>query len=609
MLLIISFTYSFNFDIKDISALSKGIFFDRFIDEFTITSLLLLFLFINKNRISNFFAVLIFFFYITLGITQLVTYLISGELLSNLALSNVEFIGFLFTSNNVKIITISIIALIFLPALLSYIMIKNNALVKFINSKFFAIILLLLLIVSHYNTKVINKETIEQRNTLLLKNNFSHTAPIQAFVNLFKKEKKEKLYFTKDEVKLLKESHFPFNPITKFPLLKEEVYKDPLPFTHSKEKPNIILIFTEGYSARTNSVYSDKYANLTPNLKQFTEDKNTMVVKQFYNHTAATYRGLHGQFCSLFPLFGGGDMWFENDYINLSTITYKCLPHILQNNGYETIYLNMHYKDESANDDMVSHFGFDSILSGEELSNRYLNGINHIKSNYLSDHQSYDALTAYLKEKENHSDEPFFLATYTIETHAFLDIGSDGIPYKDGENNVLNTIHNMDHAFGKFWNYFKNSKFSKNTLIVFTSDHAHYFEKEYIDTMKTYHEDDYHQAFIDKVPLLIYAPTITLPQTWDAHQATSIDLAPTLLHLLSIRNESNAFLGTSLFDKNRKKFGISSYGENFYMIKKNHSIYLEQNVLPQDSKIFNTINKFIKYTQELEKENRIYPHK
>lgn len=605
-LLIISFTYSSNFEIKNISLLSKALYFDRFVDEFTITSFFL-FLFLNKYRISKFFALFIFFIYISLSITQLITYLISGELLSNLALSNVEFIGFLFTMHNIKIVIISMVILIFIPAILSFIYIKNHILVQYITSKFFLFFLLILFFIAHYNTQLVTQQTIEQRNILLAKNNFLHTAPIQAFIHLFEEEKNEKLYFEKKEITLLQKNHFTFNPIQKFPLVKEKIYKDALPFKYINDKPNIILIFTEGYSARTSSVYSKKYPNLTPHLKQFSEDNNTMIVNQYYNHTAATYRGLHGQLCSLFPLFGGGDMWFDNVYLNLATVTYKCLPHILQNHGYETIYLNMHYKDDSANDEMVSHFGFDSILSGETLSNRYLNGIDHIKSYYLSDHQSYNALTAYLKEKENKLNKPFFLATYTIETHAFLDIDSDGIPYHNGDNNVLNTIHNMDDAFGKFWDYFKKSKFSKNTLIIFSSDHAHYPDKEYINIMKEYNESDYYQVFIDKVPLLIYAPTIDLPQTWDAHQATSIDLAPTLLHLLHIQDASNAFIGSSLFDKERKEFGISSYGRNFYMIKENNLIYLDNSVSPEDTQTFNTINKFIKYIHKLEKENRIYP--
>jgi len=608
LILIIYFSSTLYFDIDNISNVSKILFFDRFIDEYAIVSLLL-FLFIQKKRIFTIVAILILFIYISIATTQLITYLISGELLSRLALNNVEFIGFLLTFENIKLVIISLIILIFIPSVLSYFMIKRTSIVDFLNHKLFMIIMIFLFIISHNTNKYIDEKYIDERDIIFSKNHFYHTGSIQALANLYKEEKGKILSFKQTEIDLLDNINLSLDFTSKYPLMKETVYQNSLPFKHTLERPNVIVIFTEGFSARTTSIYSNKYDNLTPNLKKFTENNHTMTVKQFYNHTAATYRGLHGQLCSLFPKYGEGDMWFDNEYLNLSSINYKCLPHILQNNHYETIYLNMHYKNQSANDEMVSNFGFDTILSAEELSKKYLGGINHIKSQYLSDHQSYDVLTAYLKEKEKDNNKPFFLATYTIETHAFLDTEDNGIKYKSGKNNVLNTIHNMDDAFGEFWNYFKNSTFADNTLIFFTSDHAHYYGKDYIKTMKEYQEDNYHQVFIDKVPLLIYAPNMTLPNVWNAQQATSIDLAPTILHLLQIKNTSNAFIGTSLFEKNRKDFGISSYGKNLYMIKKNNLIYFEGNVLEKDQTTFHTIKKFIQYTHQLEEENRLFHNK
>jgi len=606
LVLIIYFSSSMHFDIDNISNLSKILFFDRFMDEYAIVSLLL-FLFIQKKHIFTSIAILILFIYISITTTQLITYLISGELLSKLALNNVEFIGFLFTFENIKLVIITLVVLILIPSVLSYFMIKRTSIVNFFNHKLFILVMIFLFIISHYTNQYIDKKYIEERKIIFSKNHFYHTAPIQALTNLYKKENGEILSFEQGEIDLLNNINLSLDFTSKYPLMKDTIYKNSLPFNHTLERPNVIVIFTEGFSARTTSIYSNRYHNLTPNLKKFTENNHTMTVKQFYNHTAATYRGLHGQLCSLYPIYGGSDMWFKNDYLNMSTINYKCLPHILQNNNYETIYLNMHYKDDSANDEMVSNFGFDTILSAEELSNTYLGGINHIKPHYLSDHQSYNVLKSFLKEKED--GKPFFLATYTIETHAFLDTGSDGVKYQDGKNNVLNTIHNMDNAFGDFWDYFKNSKFANNTIILFTSDHAHYYGKEYIETMKKYKEDNYHQVFIDKVPLLIYAPTIALPNEWNAQQATSLDLAPTILHLLQIKNAPNAFIGTSLFEKNRKEFGISSYGRNLYMIQKNDLMYVEGNVLEKDKNTFHTIKKFIQYTHQLEEENRVYQYR
>jgi len=124
--------------------------------------------------------------------------------------------------------------------------------------------------------------------------------------------------------------------------------------------------------------------------------------------------------------------------------------------------------------------------------------------------------------------------------------------------------------------------------------------------MEQYGEKDYHRIFIDKVPLLIYSPSIQLPKHFNAEQATSIDLAPTILHLLNVKNEENAFIGHSLLEKDRKKIGISAYGKNLYMIQEGNRIYIPENVEEKDKETLNLIDKYIKYMHQLEKENRIY---
>ncbi|CAA6819844.1 MAG: Choline-sulfatase (EC [uncultured Sulfurovum sp.] len=585
-----------DFSVEGSTLLTKILFFNLFILEYVFISFVVYGLF--KFR---FLVYVLLITYIAIHISQLVTYQISSEFLSMLALDNVEFIGFLFTLENVWIIVRTLLLLL----VVSYIFAKVVDVKDFISSRLWFIGLLFLGF-SSFVLAYAPKSMVEQRDVLLKHNYFEHTSPTKAFINIFIEEKQLKLQFTKEEVNRLNELGYHFNPLNQYNIMKDDIYTGK--FKSSVEKPNVIVIFTEGFSARTSSVYSEKYELLTPNLKRFSQDASTLRVDNFYNHTAATYRGLHGQLCSLFPYMGGGNFWFDNETLNLHKNNYKCLPHVLKNNGYETVYLNMHYKDESANDDMVSYFGFDTIHSGEYLSNRYLGGVKKIKNAYMSDHQAYESLTKYLQEREEGEQTPFLLTTYTIETHAFLDIGEDGVPYKEGKNNVLNTIYNMDHAFGKFWDYFKASKFAKNTIILFTSDHAHYNGKEYINVMKEYKEEQYYGIFVDRVPLLVYAPHLELPQTFNAKHATSIDITPTLLHLVNAKEEKNAFIGHSLFEKNRQDFGISKFGSTYYMLKEHNLIYKSKNVLPEYKDDFRLIHRFITYTHELEKQNRLYKH-
>ena len=180
-----------------------------------------------------------------------------------------------------------------------------------------------------------------------------------------------------------------------------------------------------------------------------------------------------------------------------------------------------------------------------------------------SDHQMLLGLTNFLKNTK--STKPLFLSVSTIETHVgFQTNPVDGIKYKNGENETLNLVHNYDDAFGIFWNYFKNSKYTKNTIIILTGDHALYPNTDY----KKVAGEDWIPSVYDDLSLIIYDPIHVLPKELTVN-ASSIDLAPTVLQLLDINpHQKNSFMGTSIFDNkaHNTSFGISAYSDfNFYL--------------------------------------------
>jgi membrane-anchored protein YejM (alkaline phosphatase superfamily) len=106
-----------------------------------------------------------------------------------------------------------------------------------------------------------------------------------------------------------------------------EFYKESIEDEISKpsglpEKPNVILIFTEGLSK---SVVEDE-RNITPNLQKFS--KRALSFENYYNHTFATYRGLIGQLYSGYQLN-------NSDSNNLIA-----LQDIFSAKGYNTAFIN-----------------------------------------------------------------------------------------------------------------------------------------------------------------------------------------------------------------------------------------------------------------------------
>ena len=589
-------------DLTDFSAsfVSKIFFFDRFIDEFTIILLVTLLL-ISRIKPFFFFGILMFGTYISIWFSQLVSLAISGEFLTKLAMENVEFIGLMINYENISTVVFLFFIVIVLPLIITKLLInkihyKVNAIVLFI-------VILFMGLSIHSNKYYLSKSTLNERKQLFNDTKLYHTAPVQALAKIYKKKKKKKesIVFSKTDIDNIRSFGFPLDTLSKYPLMKDTIYKKDLNLEWN-QKPNVIVIFTEGTSARTIGAYNKKFEALTPNIDLFAKNQKTMIVKNYYNHTAATYRGLHGQLCSLYPKYGGVGGWHDN-IDKLPKVDYKCLPHILNHNNYETIYLNMHYKNASSNEEMVSHFGFNDIESADSLGPKYVADFKKTRGDFLKDQESYQVLVNYLR-KHPTNQKPFFLAMYTVQTHAWIDTEKDGVKFGDGNINGLNTIHNMDNAFGKFWTYFKNSQYYDNTIVIFTADHAHYYEKSFVKIMKKYKEDDYQKIFVDQIPLLIYMP-VKFKKEYDAHNSSSISLAPTIAQLLDLKNEKNAFVGTSLFEENPNHMGFSSLGSDNYLIL-NHKVQDSHTVDEKNLPLYQSLKKYMLYSHILEEKNRVY---
>jgi len=592
-LVIISILLFSRFDFQNSDSIYvKLVIFDKFFIEFA-SIFVLSYICLNSYKVLHFLVIPVQIFYIMITFIQMLSLEMTGSFVTSLAMENIEFIGYMINLDNSLIIIKLIIILIIIPWIVSIYLSRRIGIARNMIRTVFLMIIFFLVIIFLLESK----DLVKKKSILLESNGLRHTGMVEAYIEVFQEHEISKnpdLHFI-TEVNKKYNIDLNIDPFKEYPLKKSYIYKKQS-FPRDKNRPNIILIFTEGLSARTLSIYNKKFNSLNPNLKDFSDNNSTMKVSNYFNHTAATYKGLHGQFCSLYPKDTGSRKWLKGK------LKYTCLPKILSDKGYETTYLNTHYKNSSGIDEIVSRTGFDHVLSGEELSEKYLGGIDK-RGGYLQDQQFYKMLINYLKRKTEPTQKPFFLAMYTSETHAWTDVDTSkgGIIYKDGSVETLNTIHNMDDAFGKFWKYFKQSKYFKNTLIIFTTDHCHFHDLKYLKLMKASLEMDYdyRKSFVDKIPLLFYSPYNDLPKEFDAHSHTSVDLAPTLLHYLNINDVENSFMGNSLFER-KYNFGFAGPvfikdGIKYFMQDENHDQVLHKLMI-----------KYRTYTEYLEMNDRLH---
>lgn len=391
-----------------------------------------------------------------------------------------------------------------------------------------------------------------------------------------------------------------------YPFERRTIYASPLPFPAkdgAPGRPNVIVIFSEGLSARLIGAYGGTHPGLTPNIDRFAQ--KGMRVDNYFNHTAATYRALQGQLDSGYPEAGGkGEVvsWEGpggND--KLVKTRYQTVPLLLRQAGYRSYFFSPHADTVTLNT-MIRAIGFDTVFNYEsavKMSPRY--GENLIFGS-LNDVSLFDEMVDFFKSNEGETKKrPMFVGAYNIGTHAFMDRVDGAEPYGDGSNKVLNRVHDFDQAFGRFLTYFLASPFSKNTILIFTSDHASFPEPAYREVMV----EPFKAYFVDRIPLIIYDPSHVLPAEYDVSGRTSVDFAPTLMQLLSVKTANNSFLGDTLFEPSEGAFGFSAIGNDFFM-SNNTGVYAEAEVPAIYKTEFEQRKAAVMLYYRLSREDRIF---
>lgn len=339
-------------------------------------------------------------------------------------------------------------------------------------------------------------------------------------------------------------------------------------FLKIDERNNIIVIFIEGFSADIIS------KEITPNIYNFSN--KSLTVENYFNHTAATFRGLRGQLTSSYQMLGG----YYSDNSGLGQMSEKEISEKFQNNKITPItkilkqnnyysYFQSSNSKKSQLSLMLSTLDFNQIYGLEDINPNFINN----KLNELTDKQSFELIF----EKINKVQKPFFYGVYTVETHVGLD--SHNLKYANGKNPYLNKFYNMDHWFGEFIKKFNASEISKNTIIILTSDHATYPEPDF---KKTFNINS--NYFVDKIPLIIYKKG-ELPNKIDVNGLNSLSLTPTILNILNIQNSPNTFLGKSIFDisPNKVQYNcITAIGTEYFDTCKGYLKPLEEKLIIED---------------------------
>src|SRR4030042_859238 len=282
-----------------------------------------------------------------------------------------------------------------------------------------------------------------------------------------------------------------------YPLMKKSIYIDKKRKTASKPiiRPgtNIIFIFGESFSQffLRDDVHGVK--GLTTHFKDM--ERDSLLFTNMYNAAFPTIRGL---IASL-----GSGTYLLDENIGCTRIPIPCRFLFLSDILKKLNYTNIHIQAGSERFIGMKNFfikrqSYDYFYGSESLA---LKNFGSFKNGFgVDDDTLFDFIVDWLKKYQD--TRPFLLTVSTINSHP---------PFKvrqrlaaAGDNDLLNALYSTDIAFGKFWDYFKNSRHRDNTLVILTADHAMGNNNEYIRFMKNH--EQYFRPFFDSFPCSFFFP-------------------------------------------------------------------------------------------------------
>lgn len=390
-----------------------------------------------------------------------------------------------------------------------------------------------------------------------------------------------------------------------FPFQKTEIYRDSIERVPGApaRPPNMIVLMSEGVSARMLGAYGGAYPGLTPNIDRIAAA--SMRVDDYFNHTAATYRGVSGQMSSGFMASGGaGQNGWErvDDPATLTTTRRQTVPALLAANGWQTYFLAPH-PEHKPFILMLRSIGFEHVYSRDTIEADLLgtNAPSRGRTAAIEDQSLFEGLQALLQQRLASGDNtPFFLMLYNIGTHAMIPPGP--VRYDGHDNPVLDKLHNYDAAIGNFLDWFDRSPYAHDTILVLTADHATYPEPAYRKVAGA----DLRPFFVDRIPLLVRDPYHRLPATLDAGGRTSLALAPTLLQLLDAPQAPNSFLGRSLFEPRSMPLGIAWTGPGSYFLTTPEGVRSHGQIPPELASQFACQQELVRRYLQAEADDRIF---
>ncbi|MBL6988993.1 MAG: sulfatase-like hydrolase/transferase [Bacteriovoracaceae bacterium] len=328
-----------------------------------------------------------------------------------------------------------------------------------------------------------------------------------------------------------------------FPYINEPSPK----VTPLKDRPNIFIVLVESYNANFVLTRNEQNQEYTPFYNSMI--KKGLYFNNFWGHSVQTAKGQLATFCSLLPTIR------KKVFVNYPDIKLKCLPDILKNYNYETLFFKAFNSMEFDNTGyFAKKHGFDHVHG---MTNKFITPQESKMFSWgwgIQDSIFYKKFFKYVDDLHNKNklaQKKFFAILTTVSNHQkFRDVPKDQRYLYPNQSNkkqfYANNIRVSDEYLKTFFEEFYKRDYLKNSIIIVTGDHSFPVGEHY-----SYYAENGFYTENFRIPFLFIWNNNDKFKGIVNHAKSQLDIAPTLLEILGI-SEKNHFLGKSFLDnKNR----------------------------------------------------------
>ncbi|WP_294602733.1 LTA synthase family protein [uncultured Lactobacillus sp.] len=327
--------------------------------------------------------------------------------------------------------------------------------------------------------------------------------------------------------------------------LKLNYVKPNSAYTGVAKGKNVMVIHLESFQQFLIG-YKWKGKEVTPNLNKLYHAKNTLSFSNFYNQvgqgkTSDAEMMLEN---SLFGLQSGSAMSSYG-----TSNTFESAPAILnQQGGYTTAVMHGGAGSFWNRNNAYKQFGYEYFMPLSYYQNKpkYYIGYG------LKDKIFFSQSIKYIERLP----QPFYLKLITVTNHYPYDLDKKNqsiAKTETGDETVdgyVQTAHYLDQAIGQLMRWLKKTGLDKNTLLVFYGDHYGISGNHYKASAELLNQDEFtnfDNLKFQRVPLMFHMRSLKggIKKTYGGE----IDVLPTLLNLLGIKNQKMIQFGHDLLSK------------------------------------------------------------